>query len=443
MELYTYYYYQGRANIILRHILTYVLLSVIPLGSMTFSFVTKSDNNLFYIIPSIILVCLGFICFITSIIKWNKFTKIKLDNYITDVTKMEWHELVNNVSKNSGKTAAQIINQITQKSTIYTILYSSNVNIPDRDYGLWLFDNIFNMIQPDGTLNIDGWENRHLWICLLAIMLTPVALIYIVVKHISSAFNMIQTTPSLLTARIWNTVRVHKFRDLNEVDHLFEARLFKAYSIAEEIFESTSSPIYSTLATIVFILLGSVCLPLGYLMISGSPNSIVIATFTTLIACLNMVSKMISTKTHLVIEPEQIKKLSLLLHFPIDDLNQASELLAQTTEYRVIGWLRDVLDVIITPWYLLFSRYYLKKISLFISERIDTYSLITDKVPDYKIEQSKIGSTIYEPREEPYNHSDTYAQTYGEIHDSRELSLYVPPPYNPQFDGVVSSDDGD
>lgn len=422
MDIYSYYYYQGRANIILRHILIYVLLSVIPMSTMTFSFVTKSDNNLLYIIPSICLGCLGFGCLISSIILWNKFTKIKLDNYITDITKMEWPELINRVSKNYNKSVNQLIIEITQKSTIHTTLYNSNINIPEREYGLWLFDSIFNIIRTDGTLSIDGWENRHIIICLLAIMLTPVALVCVIVKHISSAFNMIQTTPSLLTARVWNPVRVYKFRDLNEVDHLFEARLFKAYSIAEEIFESTASPIYSTLATITFVLLGSICLPLGYLMITGTTNSTIIVLFTTLLAGLNMISKMISSKTHLVIEDEQIKKLSQLLHHPIDNLKEASELLAQTTEYRIIGWLRDILDVIITPWYLLFSKYYLSKVGNFINERIDTYSLIVDKVPDYKLEQSKIGSTIYESREISYNPNN-----YPESGDD----IYVPPPYNP------------
>lgn len=432
MDVYTYYYYQGRTNIILRHILNYVLLSVIPLSSMTFSFITQNHNQLTYVIPVSILCCLCLTCLITSIVKWNKFTKIKLDNYIDDISKMEWPEVVNRVSKSCGKSSMQIINEITQKSTVYTILYSSNVNIPERDYGLWLFDNIFNIIQADGTLSIEGWEHRHLIICLLAILLTPVALIYVIVKHISSAFNMIQTTPSLLTARVWNPVKIYKFRDLNEVDHLFEARLCKAYLIAEEIFESTASPVYSTLATIIFILLGSVCLPLGYLVVSGSSNPLILGLFTTLVACLNIISKIISSKTHLIIDEEQIKKLSMILHFPIDNLKHASELLTQTTEYRIVGWLRDLLDVIISPWYLLFSKYYLCKISQFINDHIDARSLITDKVPEYKLEQSKVGSTIYEFRDESSHNSEYDVKRYTES-DDRE-SLYVPPPYNPQFD---------
>lgn len=417
MDVYTYYYYQGRANIILRHILTYILLLVVPICGTVYSVLTKSESYLKITLS--LLGCGALLCLITGIYKFIKFSRVKARFNIDDVSRMEWPQLVVSIHQKMNTPVEDILVQITQKETLYTTLYNSGIRLPFRDYGLWLFDLIFNLIQNDGTLRLDNWRLRSIWIPVLAIMMTPLSLVYVIVKHISSAFNMIQTTPSLMSARVWKPVDLYKFRDLNEVDHLFEARLAKAYVISEEIFETTASPVYSTLATICFVIIGSVCLPVGYLILiphESISNSLVIAMFTGLITGLNLCSKIISTKKHLPVESERITELSNLLHLPITTLREATDLLNQTTEYRIVGWIRDLIDVVAAPWYLLISRYYLYKVAEFISEHIDESadpkSLITIKLPDYKLDQSKLGESIY----------------YDSVDDR---PLYIPPPYNP------------
>lgn len=427
-SIYTYFYHQGWINLTLRLFSYYLLAASIPGVFLVYSVVAEA---LEYLVPSAVLtglILIGGSAF--SVVYLRRVAEIRNELRTRGVPdNATWQDIV---SRLAPDFPAKFVANVSRKDTLHTVLYASEVELPGRNYGLWLFDAVTQLIRDDGRIpeitdDLETWMiKRSRVFGLVTLVFSPVVVMATLMWQLATALDQIRTTPSVLSARVWKPVDRFKFRDLNEVDHLFEARLVKAYPVAEQILDSTASRSIGTLANMIVVILMTILAPYVYLYLFTERREIVV--ITTLLTAIGVISKLGpgTSSVFLVPTKEQLDELCGTLHVPIHSVDDAIRVLDSTLEYRVVGWFRDLVDCVTSPVYFAFvfpTRTH--KLVEFLRRHVVDGAIGTERVPEYKLECSKIGESIYLPASVPPTDAP------GSYHEACSSSYYVPTPYNP------------
>jgi hypothetical protein len=205
----------------------------------------------------------------------------------------------------------------------------------------------------------------------VGLLISPFVLIFLLIYFFFKYGEEIRNKPSILGARDWSTLARWKFRDLNEVPHLFEERLNRAYPLAQQYVDSFHSYTLTLFAKFVLFVVGSVAIVLLLFGLYQEPfltrTYIIperwnILLFLGVLGTILAVFRALLPPDHFVADPNLLmEEIALHTHHIPDTWIAAAHTHKVRDEfmrlfaYRIVLFATEVLSVLFTPFVLMIS----------------------------------------------------------------------------------------
>ncbi|POG80356.1 autophagy protein Apg9-domain-containing protein [Rhizophagus irregularis DAOM 181602=DAOM 197198] len=406
--------------------------STFLLGCVDYSLVRSSDSLSRVIIPScigqlsgwtklflVLVTCIWiwtivrFVLDIRGLIDMYNFYTYLLDIPDADMQTISWQEVVSRIIKirdNNPNTSHQINSRPQQRLDAHNI---TNRIMRQDNYLIALFNkDLLNLTIPipflrkqnfltktmEWNLNwcvmnyvfndhgqirkrfikdvqreklIHGLRNRIIFMGILNFVSAPFIVVYLLVFFFFRYFEEYRSDPgSIFGSRQWTQFARWKFREFNELSHLFHQRLDKSYKPANKYIDQF--PKAKTILFIRFILfiIGSFTavlilatyidpdLFLGFEITTGRT----VFFYTGVLVPLFAVSRGMIPDDHLVFDPEaRLKKVVEHTHYSPDEwrgrlhTDEVRREFIQLFEVKVVLYIQEIFSVIFTPFILWFS----------------------------------------------------------------------------------------
>lgn len=210
---------------------------------------------------------------------------------IDDVTHTDWNTIMTKLSELTGLDNAQISARIMRKENYLISIFNKNVleiNAYSKPIEWVVTYSIINYLF-DGeiprkqvldrtyrTYYVERLKKRLVIHGILFLTISPAIFIYLLAHYCFSYFDRVRNS-SILTTRMWTPYAQYKFREYNELNHYFNARLAKARLAADEYLAQFPNHLLSIAAQFISFTAGAL-LGLILLMSAVSDNILINVT---------------------------------------------------------------------------------------------------------------------------------------------------------------------
>lgn len=246
------------------------------------------------------------------------------------------------------------------KSMEWSISYCVLAHLFDDDYRL----------STEFLNDVDSLKFRFQILGLLQLIMLPFTFIFVVVYFLMENFQQFHSNRAYLGPRQWTPLARWEFREFNELPHLFESRLNRAYepamgylnsfsninvSIVAEFVAFVTGALVAVLITVSFISEGA----LLYIHIADRNLlwylGIFSACFAASRACIPDATKQKTSPSELLAHAS-----AMTHHFPAQwkDRETSKEVRDEVSyllQYKIVIFMVEVLGVVLTPIILMFS----------------------------------------------------------------------------------------
>jgi len=210
-----------------------------------------------------------------------------------DLQTIEWSRVVSRIVRVPGLcitkpdiTALDIANRIMRKENYLITLINKGIlklNIPLPYFGnrnmvtktiewslsFTIFSYVFdprnldginkNILDPNKTHELaQGLKKRFQMMGLVSLLLSPFIFVFLLVYFVFKYGEEIRARPGSFTARQWSPLARWKFRELNELPHIFTRRLNASVQLAERYVNSFPFDVLTIVARFVSFVVGSI-----------------------------------------------------------------------------------------------------------------------------------------------------------------------------------------
>ncbi|KAI7870405.1 autophagy protein Apg9-domain-containing protein [Spinellus fusiger] len=217
---------------------------------------------------------------------------------------------------------------------------------------------------------VEGLRKRFRFMGIVNLIFAPFILVYLFVFFFFRYFEEYHKNPSELGSRAYSPLAKWKFREFNELPHLFRARISQSYVHANKYLEQFPKEKTALLAGFVAFVSGSFAGVLALLTLFDSeallnfeitPNGTVLF-YLGLFGTVFAVSRGMIPDEHLVFEPkEMLAHVVEHTHYlPTEwrgkfHTDEVRAQFCQLFDYKIALFLQEVLSVLFTPLVLLYS----------------------------------------------------------------------------------------
>ncbi|KAI3657325.1 hypothetical protein MP638_002855 [Amoeboaphelidium occidentale] len=218
---------------------------------------------------------------------------------------------------------------------------------------------------------IAGLKKRFILMGLLNLLLSPFILIFLCVYFLFKYGQEFHKDPSQLGSRSYSPIARWKFRDFNELPHVFTSRLNASYPLAEKYVSQFHKKSVAIIAQFISFVAGSVALSLTVLSILDDDIllSFYISEGRTVLWYLGVFGIIWSTArsmvpdSRMVFEPERLllEVVSVTHYLPISWKNSGldSEFVhkefSNLFEMKIVLFVQEMLSILLAPFVLIFS----------------------------------------------------------------------------------------
>lgn len=447
-DIYNYYYNKGFVCIILKHVLFHIaqfgFLAMLVIYINTcihfeniFTNNTVSPNNVYscnssfsdmnWFMRFFVYILLGVMLY--NIVKLpfmvRKYWKIKtIYSKLFGITEEELQTIsfsdivakIKEIDNSSGSykiTELDIINIIMRKENYMIAIFNKDVinfQLPFVRYEAFnqLYEWIILLIL-DWTIFNSDQTLRHRafimereyekikkvirWGSLGLLIFSPFIFIYLLTYFIFKYAETIKQRPGLLTTREWTRVAKKKFRDFNELPHLFERRMSESYKHAVKYmgyFDNYRNTLIAKFAIFmiasvlsIFIIL-TVINTVYYLLIaqigglSVKIDASLLFVLTLLGSLLGIVQMAIPHTNKVRKYNTTMHKIAKAIHFIPENwikephTEETRKEFSKMFPFKVYNWLNELLGVLVTPFLLVtrFTKEYRKVVEFITSHSV-------------------------------------------------------------------------
>ena len=213
-------------------------------------------------------------------------------------------------------------------------------------------------------------KQRFYFAGVLNLILAPVVFAYVVIVHFFTYYNEYQKDPKLAAARKYTALAEWKFRDFNELPHIFYERLHMSYPFATRYLDQFPKRMTEDIARSIAFMSGALTavLAIGTLLDSELFFSFEITKDRTVLFYLGifgaiwaMTRGMVSEET-LVFNPEYaLRNVIDYTHYMPDHWQdrlhsfEVKQEFSELYKMKVVIFLEEIMGIITTPLLLLFS----------------------------------------------------------------------------------------
>jgi hypothetical protein len=218
---------------------------------------------------------------------------------------------------------------------------------------------------------IAGLQRRLFVMGLLNILLSPFIFIFLIVYFFFKYGEEFHKNPTQLSSRSYSPLAKWKFRDFNELPHLFQQRLNVSYPKANRYIEQFPQRKLAILAKFISFVSGALALALFLLSIVDddflvkfhiTPGKSVL-WYLGILGMIWTASRGLVPDRHLVFDPEEIlMDITKDLHYFSDEWKRIGlhsdsvrREFSNLFDYRVVLFVQELLSVILAPFVLWFS----------------------------------------------------------------------------------------
>lgn len=198
---------------------------------------------------------------------------------------------------------------------------------------------------------------------IVGLIISPFLFCILMLNFFITYVHDLRQSPQSLGLRTWSPLARWRFRDYNEVDHLFEERLARAYSYATKYVDQFENPIVTTISNFGTLILGSL---LGSLLVISIINDnfinyelffgrSVLFTIGILSAAIAFFRSLMKKDDYVFEANELFKKIAEHAHYFTDNWIRNShkkKYMRKFSTYfrlKVVIYLEEILSVFITP----------------------------------------------------------------------------------------------
>lgn len=223
---------------------------------------------------------------------------------------------------------------------------------------------------PHRKLLIDGLKRRFLFAGILNTIFAPVIIIYLLLTHFFKYFNEYHKNPSSIGSRQYTQYAQWKFREFNELQHIFQKRLNMSYGFANRYVSQFPNDKTMQLARFASFVAGSFAavlalasivdpdLFLGFEITHDRTVLFYLGLFGTIVA---ITRSMVPEDTH-VFDPEA-SLLEVIEYTHYSPPHWTNKFHSHETkadfctlyDYKLMNFLQEIVGVLITPIVLWFS----------------------------------------------------------------------------------------
>lgn len=303
-----------------------------------------------------------------------------------DLSTLEWHQIVDRLirAKPDYKSPLDIALRIMRKENYIIALFNMNLldlRIPCFRRGIYtriiewyleytVWDFIFDengvrrsiLIAKDIRQYAENLKKRIYIFSILNIFLSPFLFVFVVIYLICRYVEELRTQPSELGSRQWTRTALWKFREFNELSHLFSQRMYLSMEPTRKYLSQFPSYIIGILARWILFMAGTIAV---LLLVLGLLNQDLLLNASLwgkdLIVYLGICGGIVAV-TRVLIPPEIIipesgkylREISEHTHYSFDE-NTAKEDIHNMFTFSVWIYIQEVLSILVAPYILLYS----------------------------------------------------------------------------------------
>lgn len=422
-NIYNYYQNKGFYPIILQHIIL-TILQLIVMGATIYyigeciniNTVINYDENIIdsinlcnnaFISPNLIMIIFLLILSIKILyeifkiphIIWHNYSIKKYYNDIlkisdTELQSLQFSEIISRIKDDNTNVVSyhdlnelEIVNIIMRKENyIISIMNNNiiNVNMPFTNYPIitktleWSFDYcIYSLIfnkrgiitfddenQKEKIINTSKFRLKLIAIGML--ILSPLICIYLIIYFLFKYFESIKNQKGFLSIKDWTRLAKYKFRDYNELYHIYINRLNKTYKPANKYLASFNNYEYVTIIKFMMFIIGTAfsILFIGSIL---NENILSITIFhKSVLWYLSIFAVVLTILRNQIPQPFHVFEPAQLMQKVINHTHNISPDWVQRAHHhdikmqfsglfinRLIGWLLELLSVFFNPFILL------------------------------------------------------------------------------------------
>eukprot|EP01117_Protostelium_nocturnum_P001843 TRINITY_DN1231_c0_g1_i1.p1 TRINITY_DN1231_c0_g1~~TRINITY_DN1231_c0_g1_i1.p1 ORF type:complete len:640 (-),score=181.11 TRINITY_DN1231_c0_g1_i1:170-2089(-) len=336
---------------------------------------------------------------------WNmkKFYNRELNISEEEIHTVEWNEVVSALTKvprlcisMDRMTHLDIANRIMRKENYLIALINKeilNLEIPflpfvsktqvvtkTLEWGLSL--TIFNFIFENDILNrqildnhrshqmIKALRKRFVLMGFIGFIISPFLFVFLIVYFIFKYGEEVHSKPGTFALRQWSPLARWKFRELNELPHIFQKRLNVSKNLAEKYVTSFNVDILTILARFVSFVIGSLVVVVvilglthdGLILKVQIHKDISVFWFVTVATSVLALCRSLIPDPSTSVEPHKImEEMVQHTHYMPKSWRGKTHTkkvlleFNQLYQYRILVFLTEVLSVLFAPLILIFS----------------------------------------------------------------------------------------
>jgi autophagy-related protein 9 len=367
-------------------------------------------RNLFILIYSFILIAFWLwrsyhsFNIVKRAVQMEKFYREKLGIKVSDLPSLQWDDIVQRLIKlhDHGVHRVAVKEKLTEHDVVLRIMRKDNYmiglinkNILDLRVPWWIapfiserlfltkslewslsfciMEYIFNDQFAISTLflkDINGLRGRFVMVGLIHLALLPFMIIFMSISFFLQNAQSFHSNKAYLGPRQWSPLALWTFREFNELPHIFDERINKSISPANEyisLFHNVNAVIvarsaaYITGSFVATLLVLSFLAEGVFLYVNVADHNMLwwLGVFSAMYAGARSV---IPDETKIASDPEELmQKISSYTHyFPLHWTNNCHTYavrndLAELFPYKAKVFAMEVLSVVMTPLVLCFS----------------------------------------------------------------------------------------
>eukprot|EP00164_Ancoracysta_twista_P002022 GFYU01002665.1.p1 GENE.GFYU01002665.1~~GFYU01002665.1.p1 ORF type:complete len:689 (-),score=208.18 GFYU01002665.1:60-2126(-) len=224
---------------------------------------------------------------ITGFIEIKRFYRDKLNMDDVTMSHTPWHEVVEKIvelqkqvkfSLVKDMTSVDIANRIMRKENYMIAMINKDVfklslDIPIVRNNIWLTKSLEWIIyqsvlgpmfnSKDFTISKRflqdrlALKRRFVMFGYVGIVLSPFVLVFMVIYFVLKYAEEFKNRPNVLSSKEWTPIARWKFREFNELSHVFDKRMNASYEGAEDYMSQHQSALMSIVARFITFVMGS------------------------------------------------------------------------------------------------------------------------------------------------------------------------------------------
>lgn len=233
----------------------------------------------------------------------------------------------------------------------------------------YMFDQNFKL-NPQFVMNVEGLQKRFVVAGIINFFMTPFVLLFMIIQFFLKYSQDWHSKRNYLGPRQWSPLALWRFREFNELPHVFEKRIASSYPVAQKYQDLFPTPIVSVIARGIAFFSGSLMAVL--VVFSLVEEAIILEVhvygrqllwyLTVLTGIFAMARSFISSPGECNESPEEVMmQLSGHTHyFPSNwkgrcDTFDVRDEVYSLFQYKVQLFFQECISVILTPYILCFS----------------------------------------------------------------------------------------